>query len=151
MRYFGAPYHRHAPVARHGHPGQAHRSSLTLAERRRRTVDRIDPTRVSGPRHCRGRGAPTPDSAIICVLLQRRQNASVIGQGCSGLSTGAADRKHQIALYPRRTSSPLCPRLGFRYVLHLHKHLPSASYRGQELVNDFLTRLSGTRLGFDHC
>jgi hypothetical protein len=33
----------HAPIARHGHPGQAYRTSLTLAEWLCRTADRIDP------------------------------------------------------------------------------------------------------------
>jgi len=34
---------RHAPIARHGHPGQAYRTSLALVERLCRTADRIDP------------------------------------------------------------------------------------------------------------
>ena len=33
----------HTPVARHGHSGQAHRTSLALAEWLCRTADRIDP------------------------------------------------------------------------------------------------------------
>src|ERR1700730_3588577 len=36
----------HAPITRHGHPGQAYCTSLALAERLCRTVDRIDPARV---------------------------------------------------------------------------------------------------------
>jgi hypothetical protein len=34
---------RHAPIALHGHPGQAHRISLALAEWLCRTADRINP------------------------------------------------------------------------------------------------------------
>ena len=34
---------RHAPIARHGHPGQAYRTSLALAKWLCRTADRIDP------------------------------------------------------------------------------------------------------------
>ncbi len=34
---------RHTPIARHGHPGQAYRTSLALAEWLCRTADRIDP------------------------------------------------------------------------------------------------------------
>jgi hypothetical protein len=34
---------RHAPIARHGHPGQAYRTGLALAEWLCRTADRIDP------------------------------------------------------------------------------------------------------------
>src|SRR3981189_1151651 len=59
-----------------------------------RTADRIDPTRVCGPHHCLWRGAPAPDSAIVCLLLQRLQNHPVIGQGCADLSPGSADRRH---------------------------------------------------------
>jgi hypothetical protein len=33
------------PIARYGHPGQAHRAGLALAEWLCRTVDRIDPAR----------------------------------------------------------------------------------------------------------
>ena len=33
----------HAPIARHGHPGQAHRTGLALAEWLCRTTDRINP------------------------------------------------------------------------------------------------------------
>ena len=59
------------------------------------------------------RGATTPYPAILCTLLQRHQNASVIGQRCA--SPSSVDRKHQIAPHHWRTSSPLRPGLGFRY------------------------------------
>jgi hypothetical protein len=42
-------HHRHAPIARHGHPGQAYSISLALAEWLCRAADRIDPARVCGP------------------------------------------------------------------------------------------------------
>jgi hypothetical protein len=45
---------RHAPIALHGHPGQAYRTSLALAERRCRAADRIDSAWVCGPHHCLG-------------------------------------------------------------------------------------------------
>src|SRR5450759_4622297 len=70
-------HHRHTPIVRHGHPGQANCTSLTLAEWLFRTADRIDPARVLGPRYCFGRGTSAPDSKIIRRLLQLRQNASV--------------------------------------------------------------------------
>src|SRR6478752_8129075 len=38
---------------------------FTLAERLRRTADRIDPARVFGPHHCLGRGASAPNSEIL--------------------------------------------------------------------------------------
>ena len=37
---------RYAPNSRHGHTGQTHRTSVTLAERFCRTADRINPARV---------------------------------------------------------------------------------------------------------
>src|SRR3981189_2606944 len=40
------------------------------------TPDWINPARMCGPRHCLGRGASAPSSAILCPLLQRHQNAS---------------------------------------------------------------------------
>src|SRR4030088_1306191 len=61
---------RHAPIACHGHQGQAHCTSLALAEWLCRTADRIDPARVLGPHHCLGRDASAPNLAIICSLLQ---------------------------------------------------------------------------------
>jgi hypothetical protein len=36
-------------IARHGHSGQAYRTGFTLAERLRRTADRIDLVRMFGP------------------------------------------------------------------------------------------------------
>ena len=38
----------------HGHPGQAYRTGVALAEWLRGTVDRIDPARVRGPYGCLG-------------------------------------------------------------------------------------------------
>jgi hypothetical protein len=60
---------RHTPIARHGHPGQAYRAILALAERLCRTADRIDQARVLGPHHCLQRGTSAPDSKIIRRLL----------------------------------------------------------------------------------
>jgi len=61
---------RHTPIARHGDPGQAYRTSFALAEWLCRTADRIDPARVFGPHHCLGRGTSAPDSEKLCGLLQ---------------------------------------------------------------------------------
>ena len=41
-------------------------AAASLAERLRRTADRIDPARVFGPYHCLGRGASAPNSEILC-------------------------------------------------------------------------------------
>jgi hypothetical protein len=78
----------------HGHPGQAYRASLALAEWLCRTADRIDPARVRRSYDCPGRGASASDSEILRPLLQRRQNASVFEQGCTSLSLGTAHRCH---------------------------------------------------------
>jgi hypothetical protein len=59
-----------------------------------RTADRIDPTRVCGPYHRLWRGAPAPDSAIVCLLLQRDQNPPIVRQRCADLSPSSADRYH---------------------------------------------------------
>jgi hypothetical protein len=106
---------RHAPTACHGHPGQAHYTSLTLAERLCRTADRIDPARVFGSRHCFGRGTSAPNSEKLCGLLQWRENASVSKQRCAGLSAGSAIRRHKFTRHLGRTSSPLRSGLTFRY------------------------------------
>ena len=58
--------------------------------------------------------------AILCGLLQRRQNASILGQGCAGLSPGSASRCDQFMRRLGRTSSPLRPCLSFRYT-HLFR------------------------------
>ena len=89
-RIYGAVVTRR--IARHGHPGQAYCAGLALAEWLCRTADRIDPARVRGPFHRLGRGASAPHPASLCSLLQRHQNASVIGQRCAGLAPGSADR-----------------------------------------------------------
>src|SRR5216683_4196550 len=70
---------------------------------------------MCGPHHCLGRGASAPDSAIVRTLLQQHQDAPVIGQRCTSLSSNSANRKHQITRHPWRTSPPLRPSLSFRY------------------------------------
>jgi PTS system mannose-specific IIA component len=66
-------------------------------------------------RHCPRRGASAPNPAILCGLLQRRQNSSILGQGCAGLPPGSANRCDQFTRHLGRTSPPLRPCLGFRY------------------------------------
>src|SRR5450631_168655 len=70
---------------------------------------------MCGPHHHLGRGAFAPDSAIACLLLQRDQNASVVGQRRADLSPGSAGRKPKNVPHPRRTPSPLLQGLGSRY------------------------------------
>jgi hypothetical protein len=106
---------RQASIASHGHPRQTYRSRLALAERLCRKTDRIDPTRVRRPCGCLGRGAPTPDAASLCPVLQRSENAPLVGQRCAILAPGAADRSHHVKATPRRSASPLHASLSFRY------------------------------------
>src|SRR5262245_30498717 len=70
----------------------------------------IDPTRVPRPCDRLGRGAPTRDSASLCPLLQRFENAPIVGQRRAILAPGSADRSHQVAC-----CSPVHASLSFRY------------------------------------
>jgi hypothetical protein len=111
----GYDFRKGQPIARHGHPRQTDRSRLALAERLRRKTDRIGPTRVRRPCDRLGRGALTQDSASLCRLLQRSENAPIVGQRRTILAPGSADRKHHVTCAPRRTASPLHANLSFRY------------------------------------
>jgi hypothetical protein len=86
-----------------------------LAERLRRKTDWIGPTRVPRPCDRLGRGAPTRDSASLCPLLQRFENAPIVGQRRAILAPGSADRSHQVACCSRWTASPVHASLSFRY------------------------------------
>src|SRR5208282_5783074 len=68
-----------------------------------------------------GRGAPAPDPAMLCALLQRNQNPSGAEQGCAVLSRRSASWNHQITRNPRRTSSPTRPDLVFATHNHMRK------------------------------
>src|ERR1700682_6308070 len=70
---------------------------------------------MCGPHHCLGRDAFASGPEILRRLLQLRQNASILEQGCTSLSPDSANRKHQITRHPWRTSPPLRPSLSFRY------------------------------------
>ena len=91
------------------------RTSIAVAERFCRTVDRINPARVCGSYRRPGRGAFALDLASLCPLLQQHQNAPVTGQRCAGLSSHSTDREHHVTSDPRWASSPLRSDLGFRY------------------------------------
>src|ERR1700722_12189586 len=70
---------------------------------------------MCGPHHCLGRDAFASGPELLRRLLQLRQNASILEQGCTSLSPNSANRKHQITRHPWRTSPPLRPSLSFRY------------------------------------
>src|SRR5262245_7472851 len=92
-----------------------HRATLALAEWLRRTADRIDPARVSRSFRRLGRNPCAPDLANLCWLLQQHQNALVVGQRCTSLSSNSAHRNHQLTCNLWRTASLLRPGLGFWY------------------------------------
>src|SRR5437899_8741524 len=62
-----------------------------------------------------GRDAPTPDSASLCPVLQRSENAPLVEQRRAILAPGATDRKHHVTATARRIASPLPASLSFRY------------------------------------
>src|SRR5712671_6999550 len=107
-----------------GYPRQANCSGLALAEQLCRTADRIDPARVFGPHHCPGRGTSASDSEKLCGLLQRRENASVIEQGCACRSPGSAIRRHKFARHTGRISSSIRSDLDFRYTHATARNVP---------------------------
>ena len=107
----------------YGHPRQAYRTSIALAERFCRTVDRVNPARVCGSYRGLGRGAFAPDLASLCLLLQQHPNAPITGQRCAGLSLCSADRNHHVISDSWRASSPLRSGLSFRYTHRARDHL----------------------------
>src|SRR5437016_11014881 len=84
------------------------------------------------PYDCLGRSALTPDSASLCPLLQRFENAPIVGQRRAILAPGSADRSHHVACAPRRTASPLHASLSFR---HTQPALTSAIAGGFRVHN----------------
>ena len=56
------------------------RSAVSLTEWPLRVVDRLDPTRLSGPRHCVRRASSAPFAAGFHKLLHSEPNAPVIIQ-----------------------------------------------------------------------
>ena len=71
---------RNATSRGHGHPGPTNGAAIALAERTRRTADRLDPARMPGPCRGPGRSAPAPDPARVCRLLQRTPNSPIPDQ-----------------------------------------------------------------------
>jgi hypothetical protein len=59
--------------------------------------------------------APRSRGRSVRRVVQQRQNASVLEQGCAGLSQSSANRCDQFTRHPGRTSSPLRRRLSCRY------------------------------------
>ena len=105
----------HSPITSHGHPRQDHRARFTVAELICREADRNDPSRVR--RSCRriGRAAFASDLKILRKLLQHRENAPLIGQGCACLAFRSAGRTHRVACSGRWTASSIRPNLSFQY------------------------------------
>lgn len=122
-----------------------HCSGLAVAEYVCRAVDWNNPSRVRGPHRRAGRGASAPDPARVCSLLQYRENAPVMGPGCSSLSPGSADRTHPVARLGWRAASRIRPDLGFR----THSRLPIRECTDHprappDLAQDALERVVGS-------
>ena len=81
-----------------------------------------------------GRDAFASGPEILRRLLQLRQNASILEQGCAGFSPGSANRCDQFTRHPGRTSSPLRPRLSCRYTHGLWFNPPSAAVCTENLI-----------------
>ena len=78
-------------------------------------VDRNNPPRVRRPCRRLQRRTLAPSPKILCKLLQHRENAPLIRQGCARLAPGSAHRTHRIACPGRRPASPIRSNLSFRY------------------------------------
>src|ERR1700747_3201909 len=66
-----------------------------------------------------------PDSNFLCRLLQLRQNASDVAQGCADFSSDSTDRNHSFAPDPRRASPSLRP--GLKFSVHTGPSTPSTT------------------------
>jgi transposase InsO family protein len=53
---------------------------------------------------------------ILCELLQHRENAPLIGQGCATHASNSADRTDRVTCPDRRTASPIYSNLSFRHI-----------------------------------
>src|SRR5947209_18098232 len=97
-----------------------------------------------------GRGAPTADSASLCPLLQRSENAPLVGQRCAILAPGAADRKHHVTATPRRIASSLHASPSFRYTHGSHwLHQEAIAQRIQmSCGEEFVYRNKNAKLRF---
>jgi len=78
---------------------------------------------------------------ILCTLLQHRENAPLIRQGCASFAPDSADRTHCIECPGRRAASPVRSNLSFRCT-QLSKHAErTESYaplrRGFSLQTEF--------------
>ena len=106
---------RHTPTARHGHPGQAHCTSFTLAKWafrrmlvgsiRRDCVDHIIVLGSAGLRRILKSYAKYYNRVKTHRSLNRMRR----------FLAGSANRCDQFTRHPGRTSSPLRPCLSFRY------------------------------------
>ena len=81
---------------------------------------------MCGPHHRLGRDAFASGPEILLRLLQLRQNASILEQGCAAFSPRSANRCDQCTRHSGRTSPPLRPSLSFRYTQVMEWLLPVA-------------------------
>jgi hypothetical protein len=94
-----------------GHSRQTDSAAISLAERRRRTTDRLDQTRMPESRDHNWRATPTPYPAFVPAILQRHQNTSRVGQRLTANEACPGGRSHSFAADPRRIAPSLYPDL----------------------------------------
>jgi hypothetical protein len=82
----------HTPHPGVGHSGSALVIPLALAERPRRTIDRIDPARVYRSSDRTQRRAPSADPCEIFHLLQWMESSCFAQKGCAGQAPDRALR-----------------------------------------------------------
>src|SRR5260221_2646446 len=87
-----------------------------MAELFCREIDRGPPSRVRRPYRRIGRATPAASPKILYELLQHRENAPLIGQGCATHASNSADRTHRVTCPDRRAASPICSNLSFRHI-----------------------------------
>ncbi len=84
---------RHKPTARHGHPGQPHCTSFTLAKRLCRNGWSDRPDASVWTHHCLGRGASAPDTQIYAdYYIRVRTHRSLDTGGFANLCPAASLR-----------------------------------------------------------
>jgi hypothetical protein len=94
-----------------GDPRSSDRAALTVAERPRRALHRLDPAGKPRSLGRVRRSAFASRFEELLFLLQPGPDASLIGQECAGLSASAEDRPYRSNTNSRRASSSIRPGL----------------------------------------
>jgi len=115
-----------APIARHGHPGQADRTSLALAERRCRATDRIDP-------------AECVDHVIVLGEMHLRRVLKSYADYYNGVRTHRSWVRWSLAKFSEAKASNHTPSLAdfttttpeLKFSVHTGSHLDKLAVAGE--------------------